>query len=270
MPELPEVETVARQLAPALTGRRVVAVQVFDPKIDPASLEPLSGRTITAVRRIGKQVGIGFSQPGIPEAGPWLCIHLRMTGRLAWVPDCRQPPVAPLRVRFRLDRGALLFHDTRRFGTLTLYPTLRDATPAGIDPTGRAFTPARLAAWLAQSASPIKVWLMRQDRLVGLGNIYVSEALHRAGIHPARPARSLSFDEAARLHKALRLILRSAIRCGGTTIFNFENAVGAAGQFQRRLRVYGREGDPCARCRTPIQRLVQQQRSTFFCPTCQH
>lgn len=263
MPELPEVETIVRQVAPLLAGRRVELIQIFDSKLNFAP--PLGKFRIGRVTRIGKEAALELVAPGRPPL--WLLFHLRMTGRLLWAENADAPGRPPLRARIRLDRGALEFRDVRRFGTMRL----ADAPVAcpGLDPTRPEFTARAFGKLLAGSSAPIKPWLMRQDRLAGIGNIYASEALLEARIDPRRPAASLSGDEIARLHRAVRSILIRAIRAGGTTISDYRDARGTAGGFANRLAVYGREGEPCPRCGAPIERVVQQQRSTYFCKACQ-
>ena len=178
-------------------------------------------------------------------------------------------PQEHLRARFDLDRGALLFVDTRRFGTFDWYRARGDSAPAGIDPLSPELTPPRLEGLLRGSTQNLKAWLLRQDRLVGLGNIYASEILHDARVSPLRDTRSLIDDEIGRLYRSTRKILRRAIRNCGTTFSDFQDARGVEGSYQQYLAVYDRAGLGCPRCRTPIDRVVQQQRSTFHCPGCQ-
>jgi formamidopyrimidine-DNA glycosylase len=141
--------------------------------------------------------------------------------------------------------------------------------PPGVEPLSRHLTATTLGELLGHSRQPLKIWLLRQDRLVGLGNIYASEILFAARLSPLRPAGDLSPEEVQRLHRAMRRVLRAAIDCCGTTFSDFQDAHGAAGSFQECLAVYSRAGDPCHLCETPVKRLVQQQRSTFWCPRCQ-
>lgn len=284
MPELPEVETVANQLAPLARGRRVARFELFDPKLQAMVALPKAavGRVIEDVRRVGKQVVIVFAHDGAdgPHRPLWLAVHLRMTGRLVWLddplpndesspPSPLHPPPLKARAILTLDRGAIVFRDVRRFGTMRLIDRPEDLAPGGIDPVGPDFTPAALATLLAGSRVALKPWLLRQDRLVGIGNIYASEILFDARLSPLRPAGSLTRAEIARLHKSTLKILRWGIECGGTTFSDFQDAHGAAGEFQKMLKVYGRGGEPCPRCRRPLERLSQQNRSTFHCAKCQ-
>jgi len=269
MPELPEVETVARQLAPRLVGRTVAGLRIYDPRLRSGRTPALAGRKVIESSRVGKRVLIGFSGRRSGGSPLWLGIHLRMTGRLIVVAPGVPVERAHLRASFRLDHGSLLFHDTRRFGTFDWYRSRDEATSAGLDPLDRGLTPRRLARLLDGSRQAIKVWLLRQDRLVGLGNIYASEILHAASISPFREAGSLEGGEIARLRSETRRILRRAIRNCGTTFSDFQDARGEIGSYQQYLAVYEREGEPCRRCGGPIERLVQHQRSTYFCRDCQ-
>jgi formamidopyrimidine-DNA glycosylase len=269
MPELPEVETVARQLRPRLTGRTVRAFRVLDPLLRRGWLPRLGGRRIVHVGRSGKRVLIGFSGRAGRGDELWLAVHLRMTGRLIWSGEGIRAPQAHLRARMRLDRGTLSFFDTRRFGTLEWYRDAKEADPPGVEPLSPALTGAVLERLTRGSRQNIKAWLLRQDRLVGLGNIYASEILHLAGISPLREAGSLDRRERRLLLGAIRKVLRRAIGSSGTTFSDFQDARGVAGSYQRHLRVYGREGEPCPRCAEAVVREVRQQRSTFWCPRCQ-
>lgn len=263
MPELPEVETVARQLAPLIVGRTIKAAHVFDPLLLRQPLPPLLERRIVAVARRGKQVVIEFD--GAPLA---LAVHLRMTGRLVYSEQDDGAEGPPLRARFGLDRGELRFLDTRRFGTFTWVDDLRLVEPAGVEPLGPQFTTARLQELLAGSTTPLKVWLLRQEKIVGIGNIYASEILYKAKLDPFRPAGTLLPREIGALRRATIAVLERAIGHSGTTFSDFQDAHGLTGSYQRYLAVYDREGKPCRRCARPIERVVQAQRSTYFCRNC--
>ena len=271
MPELPEVETIVRELDAALPGRTVRDVQVF--RADALGAVPprafrtaLLGRTVRRVQRRGKFLLFHLE----PEA--WLVGHLRMTGKFVVSPPL-QSPEPYQRVWFWLDDGSLLiFQDMRCFGTLAVVERLADhagLAALGMDPLSRQFTAAWFASTLAESRAPLKHWLMDQGKLAGLGNIYVAESLYAARLSPLRPADSLTAEETGRLYRAIRRILRQAIHKSGTTIRDYRRVDEKTGEFQNFLRVYGKAGQPCPACRTPIARLVQQQRSTFYCPSCQ-
>lgn len=290
MPELPEVETVARQLAPLVVGQSVTAVSILDSRLgSPNTFAPLVGRTIQRAWRIGKQIAIEFSPRAAAVAVPpttipttadadarplWVGVHLRMTGRLLAVSPTDASVVVTPFLRARMvfaSAGELRFADQRRFGTIAVVPDLMALQPVGLDPLDGRMTVRRLSQLLLGSSSrqALKVWLLRQDKLVGIGNIYASEILFDAKLHPERPANSLSAEEIARLAVSIRRILRRAIAHCGTTFSDFQDAHGLTGSYQKYLRVYDRAGADCRLCGTPIRRLVQAQRSTFFCPTCQ-
>ncbi|MDH4246573.1 MAG: bifunctional DNA-formamidopyrimidine glycosylase/DNA-(apurinic or apyrimidinic site) lyase [Deltaproteobacteria bacterium] len=271
MPELPEVETIARELQAVLPGRGVRRVRIF--RKDALQGVPvarfqkgLEGRRFQAVRRRGKYLLFHLK----PEA--WLVAHLRMTGKFALTPRPDAPPLHH-RVWFELDDGAVLaFQDLRCLGTLELAGA-PEAVPGvaamGVEPLEPGFTRDWLAQALSRSRAPLKHWLMHQGHIAGLGNIYVAEILFGAGLSPLRAAATVTREEAARLHQAVRRVLMRAIAKNGTTISDYRRVDDKTGDFQNFLRVYGRAGQPCHTCRTPIQRVVQQQRSTFYCPTCQ-
>jgi formamidopyrimidine-DNA glycosylase len=267
MPELPEVETVVRQLAPRVIGRRVRSLKIYDPKLRVNQPQSVAGRVIGAIERIGKQILMRLDDED-SRGNLWWCVHLRMTGRLIWSSE-PGPEIPPLRARLALDGGHILFKDVRRFGTMRLIKSIGELPPGGMDPLSPSFTPAALGQLLAGSRQEIKPWLLRQDRLAGVGNIYASEALFAARIHPRRLASALDSTQIRRLHHAILTILRQGIKHGGTTVSDFENARGESGGFQKRLAVYGRAGQPCRRCGAPVARIAQQSRGTFFCLNCQ-
>ncbi|MCL5271722.1 MAG: hypothetical protein M1457_14475, partial [bacterium] len=192
MPELPEVETLVRQLAPLAKGRHVRQFEIIDTKLSVERPDSIHDMRIVSVMRLGKQIVIGLADPGRRAKRRWLAVHLRMTGRLIWSKAPETNPPRKLRARLRLDRGYLLFQDTRRFGTMRLADTIEAFAPAGLDPMSSQFNARALAERLAGARQSIKSWLLRQDRLAGLGNIYACEALHAARLSPWRPAGSLT------------------------------------------------------------------------------
>lgn len=272
MPELPEAETIVRGLrAASLPERRIADLRIHHDDVlrdEPRAFRGRTkGRTIRDVRRRGKNVVLGL------EGGGRIVINLGMTGTLLPDPPADGPeaPTHPA-VVFELDRGRLVYQDVRRFGRLAYMDEgayERWSEGLGPEPLDDTFSADDLAARLTRSRSPVRSWLLDQGRIAGVGNIYANEALHRARVHPARPARSLSGDEARRLHRALRDVLLAALDAGGTTIRDYRNASGEEGVFAGRLRAYGREGEPCPRCDATIQRAVFGSRSAFFCPDCQ-
>lgn len=269
MPELPEVETVVRDLAPVLTGRRVRKLEIIDSKLTVRPDQLPRNRLIRDVFRRGKEIVLDISPKTKSQKPLWLCVHLRMTGKLIWSDSPYRSRDHHLRARISLDRGNLLFIDPRRFGIIRLLSCLDEAFSSGVDPLSGEFTLRRLSDLLSPSRQEIKPWLLRQDRLAGLGNIYASEILFAAKLHPGRHAGSLTRAEIKRLHGNTRRLLERAIKFCGTTIADFQDGHGQRGRFRNYLKVYGRQGAPCRRCGLPIERIVQQGRSTFFCPACQ-
>ncbi len=276
MPELPEVETIVRGLGPLVRGRRIEAVWWsgqglhLGRKVDLRGLRAVAvGRAIAGVRRRGKYILVDVDD-GAQGRGAGIIIHLGMTGRLRVQPEAAAR-VPHTHVVLTLAGGdELRFVDARRFGWVTPgRPIAGDAALAalGPDPLTELDAPA-LAAALGAARTPIKAFLLDQRRIAGLGNIYVAEALFRAGAHPATPARRLA-RRAAELLAAVRDALESGIARRGTTLRDYVDVDGARGDNAAALLVYGREGEPCLRCGTPIRRRVDSGRATFFCPRCQ-
>jgi formamidopyrimidine-DNA glycosylase len=273
MPELPEVETVARSLRPHLVGRRVLGVETsglpLRRAVDAEALRAATkGARFDAVERRAKYLLLGLSRGHVVVA------HLGMTGRFIVAPQATPRP-QHTHVVFRLDgEEELRYVDARRFGVLGVVPRARlDESPelaaVGVDPLTEAFTAAWLTAELAGSRRDVKQFLLDQGRVAGLGNIYVSEALHVAGISPRRRADQVGPLRAGRLHAAIRNVLVAAVERRGTTLRDYVDADGELGDNQNHLAVYGREGEPCRRCGGRVKRLVQGARSTFYCPGCQ-
>ena len=264
MPELPEVETTARRLAPDLVGRTIAGVRLAWPRHtpDPAALcALLPGRRVTRVGRRGKYVVIELD-----PADRTLLIHLRMSGRLSIVPAGTLPDPYAHTVLALDDGHELRFSDARKFGQLTL-PADPEQILAklGPEPLSPRFTAGWLAEALAARRRAIKPLLLEQSFIAGLGNIYADEVLFRAGVDPRRPANSLAGGEVARLHSAIRQVLQEAIDHQGTSL----DWVYPEGGMEARLQVYRRGGEPCVRCGTPIERIVLGQRGTHYCPSCQ-
>lgn len=271
MPELPEVETIARELNGHVTGRRIEAIDIFRAdalgRQAPADFcRALRGREIRHCSRRGKYLIFHLH----PER--YLVVHLRMTGKFA-VTAPLEAPLRDHRLWFHLDDGrVLVFQDLRCFGTLDVVARLSDSpalSKLGMEPLSPQCTQSWLRRALAASRTPLKPWLMDQTKIAGLGNIYASEILYAAGLDPTQPANGLDGPSVARLHRATRRILRKAILKSGTTISDFRRVDQKTGEFQHFLRVYGKAGEPCPKCKTPIAAIRQQQRSTFFCPRCQ-
>ncbi len=271
MPELPEAETLVRGLRPALTGRTIVRVRVHHAdvlQVGAARFRArVAGRRIESVARRAKNVLMQLND-GV------LVVNLGMTGWLAPLGAATRGGPRPTHpaLTFELDEGRLVFDDVRRFGRVeALEPEAWKARDAafGPEPLSADFTARRLHDALSRSRSPLRSWLLDQHRIAGVGNIYACEACFLAGIHPARPARTVGRSEANSLHQAIRSVLGEAIAAGGTTIRDYRNVHGEPGRFRDRLLVYGREGEPCLTCNTPIERLVFGNRSAFLCPRCQ-
>jgi len=270
VPELPEVETTRRGLAPHVRARRIRALKLYERRLRwpvPAGLPgKLAGRRIVATGRRGKYLLLTL------ESGT-LLVHLGMSGNLRVVP-AGSPRELHDHFDLELDSGsALRFNDPRRFGSLLYvrgdplaHPLLARLAP---EPFAREFDAAYLWRITRGRRVAVKQLLMNSRLVVGVGNIYASEALFRAHIRPRRPARSLSRAEAARLVRAVRAVLAQAIRAGGTTLRDYRRADGSPGYFRQRLYVYERAGHPCRRCGTAVRAITQGQRSTYYCPVCQ-
>jgi len=270
VPELPEVETTRRGLAPHAHRRRILALKVYEPRLRwpvPATLaRKLAGARIERVGRRAKYLLLRL------DAGT-LLLHLGMSGNLRAVPAAT-PRLKHDHFDLLLDSGlALRFNDPRRFGSLlytdedpSRHALLRHLAP---EPFARAFDADYLYRISRGRRVALKQFIMNSHLVVGVGNIYASEALFRARLKPQRRAASLTRAEAAALVRAVRTVLKLAIRAGGTTLRDYVGTDGTPGYFRQRLYVYERGGLPCRRCRTPIRALTQGQRSTYYCPTCQ-
>jgi formamidopyrimidine-DNA glycosylase len=288
MPELPEVETVCRQLEPELEGRRIEALEVYDARwtrpVPPAEVEAaVSGSTITGLGRRGKYLLLGL------DDGRTLVMHLRMTGNLILVEPGgeaidpsegrrlyegeRSTEERHLRARFALDDGReVWFTDPRRFGEAFL---VDDAdlgarfARLGIEPLSGEFTPAALGEIAAGRTAPLKSFLLDQKGVAGVGNIYADEALFRAALHPLSPAGSMKPEQLEALRDGVVAALEAGIDGGGASIDDYRDGRGERGRMQDEFLVHTREGEPCPRCDGTIERIVVGGRSTYFCPGCQ-
>jgi len=268
MPELPEVEVTRRGLEAALVGRTIGPVTVREPRLRwrvPATVRQLAGLRIRAVHRRGKYLLLDCGDGH-------LIVHLGMSGSLRLV----APGTAPGRhdhVDVAVGERLLRLRDPRRFGAVLWTTAAPEAHPLlrhlGLEPLTRALDAKALHALTRASRVAIKPFLMDGRRVVGVGNIYASESLFLAGIDPRKRARRLSLESCRKLVPAIKATLNAAIRAGGSSLRDFVGSDGAEGYFQKRAWVYDREGEPCRRCGAKIQRLVQGQRATYFCPTCQ-
>lgn len=269
MPELPEVETVRRSLERLIADQLIAAVQVREPRlrkpVAPDFAALLTGRIVRQVGRRGKYLNIRLDNAMI-----WL-IHLGMTGQVL-VGD----PQEPLRTHDHVvitfaDGRRLRYNDTRRFGLMTIgqEAEIEAQMALGVEPLSPTFSVRYLRERLQQTQRTIKDAMMDQRLVAGVGNIYASELLFRAQVHPGRIAASLDQREIARIVKATKTILREAIQHRGSSISDYVDGEGQPGSFQNRFRVYDQEGKPCRSCNSPIQRVTHGGRSSFFCPRCQ-
>lgn len=273
MPELPEVETVRRQLQPLLAGRSIARAEISDARLtrpfDPLeTAAELASERIAAVDRRGKYLLVRF------DSGRLLVIHLRMTGSLSHARAGTLPADAHRRAVLSLDDGIdVAYRDVRRFGTwLLLEPAEADGyidDRVGPEPLEAKFRARTLAARLAGRRAPVKAVLLDQRALAGVGNIYADEALWRSRIHPLTPAASLDAAEIQALHRAIRRVLADGIERHGATLRDYRLPDGGSGTMQREFKVYGRAGDPCDRCGTPIDKIRVAGRGTWYCPACQ-
>ena len=273
MPELPEVETIARGLDKRVTGERIESVWLGSKpeplKSSAAEIDAaLQSKIIAGVRRVGKHIVFdlefaGKTKGSSKKSSQWI-VHLGMTGSLR-VSQADQDVEKHTHAILHLSSGReLRFVDPRRFGRLSV---IEKFEAPGAEPLQIAF--GEFAALFRRRKTPIKSALLNQKLLSGVGNIYADEALFRAGVRPRRRATSLTRDELQKLHSALKKVLKEAIRLGGSSISDYVDADGAEGSFQLRHRVYGREGKPCLVCKTPIKRIVIGGRSSHYCPSCQ-
>ena len=273
MPELPEVETIRLQLEPHVVGRTFERVEIHDPRLvrpfEPLAVAAeLEGERVAALERRGKYLVVRF------ESGRVLLIHLRMTGSLRHARRGELGEDAYRRAVVNLDDGSdVAYRDVRRFGTWHLLePDEVDeylGRRLGGEPLERTFTEKRLGERLSGRRAPLKAALLDQRTVAGLGNIYVDEALWRARLHPLREAGTLDDDELRRLAKGIRESLRAGLARQGASLRDYATPDGSRGRAQERFRVYGRAGEPCTRCGTPIDKIRVGGRGTCYCPGCQ-
>ncbi|MBI3923839.1 MAG: bifunctional DNA-formamidopyrimidine glycosylase/DNA-(apurinic or apyrimidinic site) lyase [Armatimonadetes bacterium] len=273
MPELPEVETIRKGLASCLPGKRIEKVTVKREKtVQGVTAKQFSNRLRGArflhLDRHGKFLLLDM------DSGDTIIVDLRMTGQLVYEP-VESPPPIHTHVLFRLsDGGRLRFTDSRTFGSLKLIPTERcrehpSLRRLGPDGLSEKVTLQFLQKQLTSTHRPMKLFLLDQQRIAGIGNIYACEILFEAGIHPELPSDSVAPDQVRKLKAAIRKILNRAIKLCGTTMRDFRTGTGGYGGYQNEFRVYGREGKPCPRCQTSIVKTRLGNRGTYFCPRCQ-
>ena len=272
MPELPEVETVVRELRPRLVGRRIAAVEIGRHSLrrpwSPDWTALLLGQRVDDVARRGKWIVVGL------KGGLRLVIHLGMTGQLLVRPT-KQPLAPHTHLVVSLDRGReqLRFRDVRRFGSATLFADGerldRFFDEAGLGPEPFDLCPDYWRSRLAGTSRCLKAVLLDQRVVAGVGNIYADESLFEARLHPTVLGREIDSRQAERLRRAVVTVLNRAIEQRGSSIRDYVGGSGARGEYQKEFRVYGRPGEPCPRCRTPVERIRLAGRSTHFCPRCQ-
>jgi len=254
VPELPEVETIARTLAPHIEGRVIESAEFPGRRVRPEPVPELGGRVVRAVRRYGKQI--------VWELGRGcLRFELRMTGLLLWRPTTG----AYTRAVFHFADGAVCFDDVRQFGSVRHVAEF----PSHLGPDPLVISSGEFARRISERRRQIKPLLLDQHFLRGLGNIYVDESLHRARIPPTAIATTLSAARVERLRVAIRQILKAAIAAGVSSISDYMDAEGRSGRYQLQHQVYGRAGQACPECGMPIRRVVVAQRGTHYCPRCQ-
>lgn len=256
MPELPEVETLCRQLQEKVSGKIIITTQVYDQKLE--GIEDVSGRKISAVYRRGKSITLKL------DDGRSLAIHLRMTGRLFWRQDQEKAPHT--RWRLTMKDGHIDLIDPRRFATIRIIKTAWEETANDLMGT---FDEKLFLQRQAARKVNIKVLLMDPKAIAGIGNIYACEILHQAGISPLRQAATINPSEWKKIFRLARRILKKGIEKRGTSISDWRDLYGCPGENQNELKVYGQEGIACCACGSVIARIKQSQRSTFYCPQCQ-
>ena len=260
MPELPEVETLCRQLNALLPGEEILRIEILDSRL--GKIEGLVGRRVEAVTRRGKFIQLQLN------GGMTVALHLRMSGRLLYLAADELPPLFPhTRLVISFSSGTLLLIDPRRFATFTVQP--EEIVPALPDDPMEGLPARRLREIARMRRLPVKSFLMDQRLIAGIGNIYACEILFAAGIDPRRPACSLKTVEWRKVAKAAAAILRRAVACRGTTVSDWRDLFGCSGTNQDHLEVYSRQGAPCRRCGGSIERIVQSGRGTWLCPICQ-
>jgi formamidopyrimidine-DNA glycosylase len=256
MPELPEIETLCRQLRQVIIDRPILSTRVIDPKLQ--HLLPLAGKSVRSISRHGKKMIWTLSD------GLCLVFQMRMTGRFFWLEEGETPPHS--RLVFSFEGGSLILSDPRRFATVNLCsPPAASPVPDGLG----KIDPKSLAEAARRRRLPVKSFLLDQKTVAGIGNIYASEILHGSGVDPMRPACSLEPAEWKKVAAVAARVLKKAVESRGTSISDWQDLFASHGEYQHRLRVYGRKGEPCGKCGGEVRRVVIAGRGTFYCPECQ-
>lgn len=272
MPELPEVETIRQDLCRHILHLTIRDVKIRDSRVLAQGSQNqftrrCQGKTVQAISRRGKVLIIELSPQG------YLVVQPKMTGHLIYRSQTRRPIDPDTKILFQLSNGSSLnYNDQRLFGRIYLVDEIEEVDflrRVGSEPLEKNFTPQWLKGILEHRPGPIKSLLMNQNIIAGIGNIYASEILFLSRIRPQRPARTLTLSEIEALHRATLEVLKEAIALRGTSMRNYRDVSGRKGNYLNRIKVYGREDEECFQCRSPIQRIVQAGRSTFYCRKCQ-
>lgn len=272
MPELPEVETIRRDLEKKIVGQRIVRIDVHDYRVirnnsRRSFIKNLTGKTFNQVARRGKAIIFFFCESG------YLIVQPMMTGQLIYAANSSSDQNSHTKITFQLSNHFYLnYNDQRLFGRLQYCRTLEEIKflqELGVEPFSSRLNNEWLVDQLVRRATPIKNLLMNQKFIAGIGNIYASEILFKAGLHPQRPANTLKQEETVLLYRMIKEVLIEAVRLRGTSMRNYRDAEGQKGNYTNRIKVYGRNGQACLNCQMPVERLVQAGRSTFFCRRCQ-
>jgi len=281
MPELPEAETIKRDLAKEITGQTIESVTVYDARVlgngsGKKFIVRIENCKINNVLRRGKAVIIELKKAGVPQKGAqtqWLVIQLGMTGLLLYGANIKEKGAKDIKIVFGLSGGRhLIYNDQRVFGRLYVVRDINEVPclkTLGPEPLNGSFEINRISEQFHRRTIPIKTLLMDQKIIAGIGNIYASEILFRARLDPQKQSNQLTRQEIYSVFNAVRTVLNKAINHRGTSMRNYRDVYGHKGNFYNRLKVYGRDGQPCFKCRTPVKRLVLSGRSTFFCDKCQ-
>ncbi|MBM3209185.1 bifunctional DNA-formamidopyrimidine glycosylase/DNA-(apurinic or apyrimidinic site) lyase [Candidatus Shapirobacteria bacterium] len=264
MPELPEVETIRLQLAEKLVGKQIVGIKVLLPKQFQGEVEEVIGARIIDVGRRAKILLIHLDNDRS------ILIHLKLTGQLIWAPKTELPGKTT-HIIFEINDGRLFFNDLRAFGWVRVIRGFGDFGDFGVEPFSKDFTVEYLGRVFAGTSRPVKLVLMDQTKIAGIGNIYANEALWEAGILPAKPAKNLENLEIEKLRNSILVVLKEGIKYGGASAADeaYVKPNGSKGKYQEHFRVYQRGGQPCWRCGGLIKRVSLGGRGTFFCPVCQ-
>ncbi len=282
MPELPEVETIKKSLQKSIAGKKITGIEILLAKQFQGKKEDVVGEKITSIDRRGKILKISLSN------GKSLLIHFKLSGQLVWAPKVGdgftlghpipfagdELPAKTTHVIFNIDGGRLFFNDLRQFGWIKVVDEAgleKEIGKLGIEPFDKEFTVDYLKKIFSKTARPVKIVLMEQEKIAGIGNIYANDALFEAGIMPTRPAKSLKDEEIEKLRKAIIKVLEDGLKYGGSSAADeaYIKPSGERGEYQKHFRVYQRNGQKCSRCGGTIKRINLGGRGTFFCPDCQ-